>query len=90
MDELTFTAPKGKGTAELVPGRVDKAVRFSLDKDARSAFFTSTVRGTPAWDETAGFSFWVQGDGTDHFAGLQLGSLRCRAPRGCGGGYRLY
>jgi lysophospholipase L1-like esterase len=72
MDELKFTAPKGKGKAELVEGKVNKAVRFSLDKDARSAFFTSNVRGTAAWDKAAGFSFWVKGDGNDHFAGLQL------------------
>ena len=57
MDELTFTAPKGKGTAELVAGKVGKAVRFSLDKDARSAFFTSNIRGTAEWDKAAGFSF---------------------------------
>ena len=72
MDELKFAAPKGKGTAELVEGKVGKAVRFSLDKDARSAFFTSTVRGTAEWDKAAGFSFWVEGDGTDGFAGLQF------------------
>ena len=72
MDELTFAAPRGKGTAELVEGRVGKAVRFSFDKDARSAFFTSKVRGTAEWDEAAGFSFWVKGGGADHFAGLEL------------------
>jgi lysophospholipase L1-like esterase len=72
MDELTFTAPKGKGTAELVDGKVGKAVRFSLGKDARSAFFTGKIRGTPEWDRAAGFSFWVRGDGNDCFAGLQL------------------
>lgn len=72
MDEVVFTAPKGKGKAELVEGKVGKAVRFSFDKDARAAFFTSNLRGTPAWDKAAGFSFWVRGDGTDQFAGLQL------------------
>lgn len=72
MDELAFAAPKGKGTAELVDGKVGKAVKFTLDKDARSAFFTGRVRGTAEWDKAAGFSFWVKGDGTDCFAGLQL------------------
>ncbi|WP_439625467.1 SGNH/GDSL hydrolase family protein [Gemmata sp.] len=72
MDELTFAAPKGKGTAELVEGKVGRAVKFTLDTDARSAFFTSRVRGTAEWDRAAGFSFWVKGDGTDGFAGLQL------------------
>jgi lysophospholipase L1-like esterase len=72
MDTLKFTAPKGKGSAELVEGKFGKAVRFSLDKDVRSAFFTSNIRGTAEWDKHAGFSFWVKGDGTDHFAGLQF------------------
>ena len=72
MDTLKFTAPKGKGTAELVEGKFGKAVKFSLEKDARSAFFTSNIRGTADWDKAAGFSFWVRGEGADHFAGLQF------------------
>lgn len=72
MDTLKFTAPKAKGAAELVEGKFGKAVRFSLEKDARSTFFTSNIRGTADWDKAAGFSFWVKGDGTDHFAGLQF------------------
>ena len=72
MDEQKFTAPKDKGKAELVEGKVGKAVRFSFDKDARSAFFTSNIRGTAEWDKAAGFSFWLKGDGTDGFAGLQF------------------
>jgi lysophospholipase L1-like esterase len=72
MDELKFMAPKEKGKAELVEGKVGKAVRFTFDKDARGAFFTSNLRGTPDWDKAAGFSFWVKGDGNDHFAGLQF------------------
>ncbi len=72
MDELKFTAPKDKGKAELVEGKVGKAVRFSFDRDARSAFFTSNIRGTADWDKAAGFSFWLRGDGTDGFAGLQF------------------
>ena len=59
MDELTFATPKGKGTAKVVDGKVGKAVKFTLDKDARSAFFTSRIRGTSEWDKAAGFSFWV-------------------------------
>ena len=72
MDQLKFTSPKEKGTAELVEGKIGKAVRFSLIKDARSAFFTSNLRGNAAWDTAEGFSFWVRGDGNDSFAGLQL------------------
>jgi len=72
MDELIFTAPKAKGKAELVEGKVGKAVRFSFDKGAGSAFFTSNIRGNAEWDKAAGFSFWVKGDGNDSFAGLQF------------------
>ncbi len=72
MDELNFKAPKDKGKVELVDGKVGKAVRFSVEKDARSALFTSNLRGSAEWDKAAGLSFWVKGDGNDSFGGLQL------------------
>lgn len=72
MDELKFAPPKEKGEAALVTGKVGKAVQFSFEKDARSTFFTSNIRGTPAWDQAAGFSFWVKGDGSSQFGGLEL------------------
>jgi hypothetical protein len=72
MDELRFRAPKDKGKAEQVTGKVGKAVRFSFEKDARSAFFTSNLRGAPSWDKAAGLSFWVKGDGSESFGGLEL------------------
>lgn len=72
MDEVRFRAPEGKGKAELVEGKVGKAVRFTFDKDSKSAFFTGKIRGTPDWDKAAGLSFWVKGDGSDAFAGLEL------------------
>jgi lysophospholipase L1-like esterase len=72
MDELHFRPPKEKAKAELVDGKIGKAVRFSFDADARGAFFTSDRLGTPAWDDADGVSFWVKGDGSDHFGGLEL------------------
>ncbi len=72
MDEARFRPPQGKGSAGLVEGKVGKAVRFAFPGDARGAFFTSEVRGTPEWDRASGFSFWVKGDGPDGFGGLQL------------------
>jgi lysophospholipase L1-like esterase len=71
MDELRFQAPKAKAGVELVTGKVGKAVRFTFDK-APSTFCTSNLRGTPAWDQAAGFSFWVKGDGRDQLAGLEF------------------
>jgi lysophospholipase L1-like esterase len=73
MDDLKrFPAPKEKAAAELVPGKVGKAIHFRFDKDARSVFFTGNVRGTPEWDRAAGLSFWVKGDGTDGLGALQF------------------
>jgi len=72
MDELRYTPPKEKGRADLVPGKVGRAVRFVFEKDARGAFFTTPIRGTTEWDKAAGFSFWVKGDGGDHTAGLEF------------------
>src|SRR4051812_3584509 len=53
MDALSFRVPTGKGKAELVEGKVGKAVRFHYDKDARSAFFIGKVRGSAEWDRAA-------------------------------------
>ena len=71
-DPKTFAPPKDKARAEMVEGKVGKAIRFSFEKHARSVFFTSRIRGTPEWDKAAGLSFWVCGDGHDGFGGLQL------------------
>jgi lysophospholipase L1-like esterase len=73
LDDLkTFAAPKDKARSESVDDKVGKAIRFSFDKYARSVFFTSRPRGDAHWDKAAGLSFWVRGDGTDGFAGMQL------------------
>jgi lysophospholipase L1-like esterase len=73
FDDLrTFNAPKDKARSESVDGKVGKAICFTFGKDARSVFFTSRLRGNAEWDKAAGLSFWVKGDGTDGFGGLQL------------------
>lgn len=72
LDELKFSAPKGKGKAELVEGKFGKAVRFEFEKNTGTAFFTSNIRGNAEWDKAAGLSFWVKGDGTDQFVGLEF------------------
>ena len=69
MDEISFRPPKDNGQADLVEGRVGKAVRFRFEQDARSVFFTSDNHGTPEWGRAAGFSFWVKGDSNDGFGG---------------------
>ena len=60
------------GTVEVVPGKFGGACRFRFDEGARSGFFTAGVRADAAWDKAAGLSFWVKGDGSPHFGGLEL------------------
>jgi hypothetical protein len=71
MDEVHFRAPRQKAKIEQVEGKMGKAVRFTFEKDARTTFCTSALRSTPAWDEAAGLSFWVKGDGSAHLGGLE-------------------
>ncbi len=72
MDEMRFQPPKEKGRAELIDGKVGRAIQFQFDADARMTFFVSSIHGTPAWDHAAGFSFWLKGDGSDHVGGLEF------------------
>lgn len=72
MDELRFAVPKEKGRAELVDGKVGKAVRFRFDANSPGGLFTSNIHGDPAWDEAEGFSFWVKGNDGGGFGGLEF------------------
>jgi lysophospholipase L1-like esterase len=72
MDPMRFQAPKEKGRAEPVAGKVGGAIRFQFDNDARGVFFTSNIHGAPEWDRAQGFSFWVKGEGHDGFGGLEF------------------
>ncbi len=72
MDELRFVPPKDKGSASLVDGRFGRAVRFRFAADSAGSFFTSNIRGTPAWDKAEGFSFWVRGEDQAGFGGIEF------------------
>ncbi|GMV83368.1 MAG: hypothetical protein AMXMBFR7_45520 [Planctomycetota bacterium] len=72
MDEVKFRPPKEKAAAELVEGKVGKAVKFSFEKDARNALFMGNSNASPEWDKAGGFSFWVKGDGSANCGGLQF------------------
>src|SRR5439155_10269913 len=72
MDTVCFQTPREKGRVSVVPGKAGNALRFAFDSDCRSTFFTSGIHGTPEWDEADGLSFWVKGDGSDQFGGLEL------------------
>lgn len=60
------------GTVELVEGKVGSACQFTFVEGARSGFFTAGVRASEAWNEAEGISFWVKGDGSQSWGGLEL------------------
>jgi len=72
MDELKFRLPKDKAKAEVVDGKVGKAVKFSYDAACLNAFFMGNSGASPEWDKAAGFSFWVKGDGSENCGGIQF------------------
>jgi lysophospholipase L1-like esterase len=64
FDEVALRAPEGKGSESLVEGHAGQANELKYEKDGQNAFFTSRLRGQPSWDDAAGLSFWVRGDGS--------------------------
>jgi len=60
------------GTVEIVEGKLGKACKFTFVPDARGGFFTASVKSSPDWDHAQGISFWVKGDGSDSWGGLEL------------------
>jgi len=72
MDDIKIQTPQKNGHAEIVEGKVGKAVKFSFDKECSGAFCVTPIRGNAEWDKAAGFSFWVKGDGSKTFGGLQF------------------
>jgi len=57
-------------TVELVDGKFGQAVKFSF-VDGRG-FCTAWKRADTEWDRAAGISFWVKGDGSDSWGGIEL------------------
>ena len=60
------------GTVEVVPGKLGQACRFEFVEGAKSGFFTAGVRASEEWDRAQGISFWVKGDGSASWGGLEL------------------
>ncbi len=60
------------GKVELIEGKVGGACRFSFGPKDQSGFFTASVRPTSDWDKAAGLSFWVKGDGSASWGGLEM------------------
>jgi lysophospholipase L1-like esterase len=72
MDDLKVRLPKEKVSAEVVEGKVGKALRIRFEAGASGAFVMTPIQGAPSWDQAAGFSFWVKGDGSKGFGALQF------------------
>ncbi len=60
------------GTAELVDGKFGKAVLFKFNETAGPAFMVAPVRAGEEWNKSAGISFWVKGDGSANWGGLEM------------------
>jgi len=65
-------AKKPAGTIEVVAGKVGKACKFTFVQGASGGFFIASVQATPEWDKAAGLSFWLQGDGSRNWGGIEL------------------
>ena len=71
MDDLKLRDPEKGAHSEIVDGKIGKAVKFTFE--AEKGYFVATpLRGKPEWDQAAGFSFWVNGDGSKSFGGLEF------------------
>ena len=60
------------GVAELTDGKVGKALKLTFIEPTGPQLFTAWTNPTENWDEYAGFSFWVKGDGSKNCGGLEL------------------
>ena len=72
LDEMTLRAGNEHVRIEAVEGHQGRALHLAFDEKCASAFAISQVRGRPEWDQAAGISFWVKGDGSTHCGGLQV------------------
>jgi lysophospholipase L1-like esterase len=68
------TQAKGPiGTVEQAKGPDGaEALLFTFKEDMMPHYITRWTTATDAWDKAAGLSFWVKGDGSDNWGGLEL------------------
>ncbi len=72
FDEVTPTAGNDKVRVEAVDGYAGKAVQLSFSEGCINTYAMGRVRGKPEWDQAAGISFWVKGDGSTALGALQF------------------
>jgi len=71
FDDIKIRDGDANAHSEVVDGHAGKAVKFSFAA-GKSSFCMTPIRGAAEWDAAAGFSFWVKGDGSKNFGGLQF------------------
>lgn len=70
--DLASGEKKPCGTVESVEGKFGKACKFDFLETRNAQFMIASLK-MPAEAATCdGFSFWVKGDGSDKFAGIEL------------------
>jgi lysophospholipase L1-like esterase len=72
MESLPVRLPEEKVKAQVVEGKVGRAVKIDFSENCQNVFVQLQASGTPEWDKAAGFSFWVKGDGSDHLGGIEM------------------
>ncbi len=72
MDEVSFRPLNDQVQLTSVDGKQGKAVRFTVNAGGQNAFGVGRLKGQPGWDQAAGISFWVKGDGSQNLGCLQF------------------
>ena len=72
METNTLQMPPEKLHVQVVPGHDGQALRLLFDTDNQGVFARARQGATPAWDEAAGFSFWLKGDGSALLGGIEF------------------
>ena len=60
------------GTIAAAEGKEGPGLKISIAANSSGGFITTRLRPTPDWNDTAGFSFWVKGDGSENWGGIEM------------------
>ena len=69
-----MNGPDGQPVGSITPteGPNEPAVQFSFRDKMSPAYINRWIVADQKWDEAAGLSFWIKGDGSDSWGGLEL------------------
>jgi lysophospholipase L1-like esterase len=61
------------GTVESIDDvKFGKAMKLRFVEGASGGFMMAHIPTAAGWDQAAGFSFWIKGDGSSHYGGIEL------------------